>query len=378
MTRRITAPPAGAARSALSAADARAVAPALVTWQRLHGRHDLPWQGSRDPYRVWLSEVMLQQTQVATVCGYYARFLARFPDVAALAAAPLDEVLGLWAGLGYYSRARNLHRCAHLVMTQHGGAFPRSAAVLAELPGIGASTAAAIAAFCFDERISILDGSVKRVLARLLGFGEDLASARNVRSLNEWAQALLPIDTADMPAYTQGLMDLGATVCLPREARCEVCPWQRLCVAHAEGRPCAYPQRSRKASRQATENWCLWLADASGAVWLQQRPTPGIWAGLWAWPMYDHDAACRAAAATVIRLARGAADAIGVEALEGFKHVLTHRDWTMHPRRLVVSSADVLPADVLAESLGPGRWWPRAALAGLGLPAPLRQRLPIA
>jgi A/G-specific adenine glycosylase len=349
-----------------------------VAWQRVHGRHDLPWQGSRDPYRVWLSEIMLQQTQVTTVCGYYARFLARFPDVAALAAAPLDEVLGLWSGLGYYSRARNLHRCAQLVMTQHGGVFPRSAALLAELPGIGASTAAAIAAFCFGERISILDGNVRRVLARLLGFGEDLASARHVRSLNERAQTLLPADAADMPAYTQGLMDLGATVCLPRQANCDACPWQRLCVARAEGRPSAYPVRSRKVSRQATESWCLWLADARGAVWLQQRPTPGIWAGLWAWPMFDDEAACRRVAAEVIRLARGGADAQGVEALEGFKHVLTHRDWTMHPRRLVLACADALPAEVLAECLGPGRWWPQSALADLGLPAPLRQRLPIA
>jgi len=349
-----------------------------VAWQRVQGRHDLPWQGSRDPYRVWLSEIMLQQTQVTTVCGYYARFLSRFPDVAALAAAPLDEVLGLWAGLGYYSRARNLHRCAQLVMTQHAGAFPRRAAQLAELPGIGPSTAAAIAAFCFDERISILDGNVQRVLARLLGFGEDLASARHVRSLNALAQTLLPTDPTDMPAYTQGLMDLGATVCQPRQAACDACPWQRLCVASAEGRPTAYPQRSRKAARQATESWCLWIADARGAVWLQQRPTPGIWAGLWAWPMFDGEAACQVAAADVTQRAGGAADAVGLEALESFKHVLTHRDWTMHPRRLVVARADALPDEALTRLLGPGRWWPQVALAELGLPAPLRQRLPIA
>jgi A/G-specific adenine glycosylase len=149
----------------------------LVAWQAQHGRHDLPWHGSRDPYRVWLSEVMLQQTQVATVLEYYPRFLARFADLRALAAAPLDDVLALWSGLGYYSRARHLHRCAQQVVAEHGGEFPRSAAALAELPGIGRSTAAAIAAFCFGERVAILDGNVKRVLTRVLGFDDDLALA---------------------------------------------------------------------------------------------------------------------------------------------------------------------------------------------------------
>ena len=182
----------------------------VVAWQRQHGRHDLPWQGTRDPYRVWLSEIMLQQTQVRTVRAYYARFLTRFPDVQALAAAPLDDVLALWSGLGYYSRARNLHRCAQAVCAEHGGAFPRTAAQLQSLPGIGASTAAAIAAFCFGERVAIFDGNVRRVLARYLGFDADLSQARHQRALQQQAQALLP-DGAhaarDMPAYTQGLMD---------------------------------------------------------------------------------------------------------------------------------------------------------------------------
>ena len=188
----------------------------VVRWQESHGRNELPWQNTRDPYRVWLSEIMLQQTQVATVLEYYPRFLARFPDVASLAAAHLDEVLGLWSGLGYYSRARNLHRCAVDVVALHGGEFPRSAAALETLPGIGRSTAAAIASFCFGERAAILDGNVKRVLTRVLGFDADLAVAANERNLWTQAEAMLPnrgVQEA-MPRYTQGLMDLGATVCL--------------------------------------------------------------------------------------------------------------------------------------------------------------------
>ena len=163
------------------------IATAVVQWQARHGRNHLPWQQTRDPYRVWLSEIMLQQTQVSTVLGYYDRFLARFPDVAALAAAHPDEVLALWAGLGYYSRARNLHQCAQAVVQQHGGEFPRTAAVLATLPGIGRSTAAAIASFCFGERVAILDANVKRVLTRVLAYGEDLSSTRNEKAL--WALA---------------------------------------------------------------------------------------------------------------------------------------------------------------------------------------------
>ncbi|MFM8768060.1 MAG: A/G-specific adenine glycosylase, partial [Rubrivivax sp.] len=175
----------------------------VVAWQRVHGRHGLPWQGTRDPYRVWLSEVMLQQTQVSTVLGYFDRFLQRFPDVQALAAAPLDQVLSLWSGLGYYSRARNLHRCAQAVMALHGGQFPGSSQALAGLPGIGPSTAAAMAAFCFAERAAILDGNVKRVLTRALGFEGDLAQPAQERRLWDLARQLLP--DAGVEAYTQGL-----------------------------------------------------------------------------------------------------------------------------------------------------------------------------
>ena len=334
----------------------------LVAWQRTHGRHALPWQNTRDPYRVWLSEIMLQQTQVAAVLRYYARFLERFPDVATLAAAPLDDVLALWSGLGYYSRARNLHRCAQTVVNVHGGVFPPSAAVLAELPGIGRSTAAAIAAFCHEERVSILDGNVKRVLTRVLAFDGDLAQQAQERVLWQHATALLPADRTDMPAYTQGLMDLGATVCALRQPDCLLCPLSGLCAARASGRMTDYPVRTRKLKRSRRENWCLWL-QTPDAVWLQQRPDSGIWAGLWSLPMFDDAPALLAVA--------GAA-AHHVVALPGFVHVLTHLDWTLHPHRLELAQPE---ADSVAAALGDGRWWPRDQLDRIGLPAPFSRLL---
>ncbi|MEY4429097.1 MAG: A/G-specific adenine glycosylase, partial [Pseudomonadota bacterium] len=270
-------------------AAARAMGPSLsghlVRWQRQHGRHHLPWQNTRDPYRVWLSEIMLQQTQVSTVLGYYDRFLALWPTVADLAAAHLDEVLAQWAGLGYYSRARNLHRCAQAVVADHGGAFPRQAEVLATLPGIGRSTAAAIAGFCFDERVTILDGNVKRVLTRVLNWEGDLSVSRHERWLWDAASLLVPPEGADMPAYTQGLMDLGATVCTPRKPQCLLCPWQAQCLALKAGRTAELPVKTRKLKRSRREHWCLWIEQGE-RTWVMQRPDTGVWAGLWTFPMW--------------------------------------------------------------------------------------------
>ena len=182
----------------------------LIAWQRRAGRHDLPWQNTRDPYRIWLSEIMLQQTQVATVIPYYLRFLDSFPTVTALAAAPIEAVIEHWAGLGYYARARNLHKCAQQIAAHHGGQFPANAEQLAELPGIGRSTAAAVAAFAFGQRAAILDGNVKRVLCRQFGIEGFPGQAAIHRQLWDLAESLLP--TGDIEPYTQGLMDLGATV----------------------------------------------------------------------------------------------------------------------------------------------------------------------
>lgn len=340
------------------------IAARVIAWQRRHGRHDLPWQGTRDPYRLWLSEVMLQQTQVATVLDYYPRFLARFPDVRTLAAAPLDDVLALWSGLGYYSRARNLHRCAQVVMAEHGGAFPRSAAALAGLPGIGRSTAAAIAAFAFGERAAILDGNVKRVLTRVLGFGEDLALAAHERALWQRAEALLP--ARGIEAYTQGLMDLGATLCSARTPACEQCPLAGPCVARAQGRPAHYPVKSRRLKRGARRNALLWLVDGE-RWWFTQRPAKGVWAGLWTLPLFDSVEALQHATAGWPGRA---------ESLPPFDHALTHFDWHLEPWR------HVLPArlsgarrQAIESALPEGRWFARDEALALGLPAPIRKLL---
>lgn len=338
------------------------IAPALVAWQREHGRHGLPWQQTRDPYRVWLSEVMLQQTQVTTVLAYYKRFLLRFPHVAALAEAPLDDVLALWSGLGYYSRARNLHRCAQAIVAGHGGRFPGTAAALAQLPGIGPSTAAAIAAFCFGERISILDGNVRRVLGRVLAFEGDLARPVEERRLWALAQTLVPERAQDMPAYTQGLMDLGSTLCSVRQPQCLLCPLQAACGARQAGRATDFPVRTRKLVRSAREHWWLWLEREHAGerqVWFTQRPATGVWAGLWTLPLFDTEAA----------LLREAGEWAGqrrprVLAAPTIRHALTHFDWTLHPRHLRADAAEPAP---------PGRWVGLAHSLDLALPAPLRR-----
>jgi A/G-specific adenine glycosylase len=330
----------------------------VIRWQRSHGRHTLPWQNTRDPYRVWLSEIMLQQTQVAAVLGYYERFLARFPDVRSLAAAPLDDVLALWSGLGYYSRARHLHRCAQEVVERFGGDFPRTARELATLPGIGPSTAAAIASFCFGERAAILDGNVKRVLTRVLAYGEDLASSANERQLWDHARALLPARELqeNMPRYTQGLMDLGATVCLPRKPSCLLCPVQPVCAGAAAGCPEDFPVRTRKLKRSSESIWLLHARADDGAVWLQKRPTPGVWAGLYCLPLFGSREALEQAVPVSARLR----DA------EPFVHVLTHKDLHLHP------VAATLPQ---AWSAAEGGWFAAADWPGLGLPAPVRRLL---
>ena len=342
-------------------------------WQPAHGRSGLPWQGTRDPYRVWLSEIMLQQTQVASVLAYYPRFLERFPDVAVLAAASLDDVLGLWSGLGYYSRARNLHRCACEVVSRHGGRFPSSAEVLQTLPGIGRSTAAAIAAFCFNERAAILDGNVKRVLTRLLGFEADLATAAGERALWSEATALLPEAPGAMPVYTQALMDLGATVCTAREPACSLCPVDQLCVAHLQGNPRRYPVRTKKLKRSAQSLWLL-RAHSGDAVWLEKRPTPGVWAGLYCFPVFASRDDLQAALSGSHRqaLAEG----------EAFVHVLTHKDLHLHPvvAQLPPSARRRDPVRVPGPSStelprGEGAWFGPQGWAQLGLPAPIRRLL---
>nr|WP_315478804.1 A/G-specific adenine glycosylase [uncultured Rhodoferax sp.] len=334
----------------------------VVAWQRQHGRNTLPWQNTQDPYRVWLSEIMLQQTQVVTVIGYFAKFLERCPTVADLAAASSDEVMGLWSGLGYYSRARNLHRCAQLVVELHGGQFPRDAATLTTLPGIGRSTAAAIASLCFGERVAILDANVKRVVTRVLGFDADLASSANEKKLWDAATGLLPVAknaATDMPRYTQGMMDLGATVCSPKKPSCLLCPVHSHCVAAKAGDSERYPVRTRKLKRSSQSLWLLWAQRADGAVWLAKRPTPGVWAGLQCFPLFDSEDALRAALPAPL--------ATRVEMLPVFTHVLTHKDLFMHAAQVDIAQAAI--------DLGAGAWFLPAEWAAAGLPAPVRKLL---
>jgi A/G-specific adenine glycosylase len=333
----------------------------LVAWQVRHGRNDLPWQNTRDPYRVWLSEIMLQQTQVSTVRDYFARFLQRFPNVAALAAAPLDEVLGLWSGLGYYARARHMHQCAKQVMALHAGQFPRTALQLQTLPGIGPSTAAAIAALCFGQRVAILDGNVKRVLTRVLGFAADLSQSAHVKQLWALATACLPeTDLAQtMPRYTQGVMDLGALVCLAKNPRCGVCPLAALCVARAQGEPERYPVKTRRLKRSAQSLWLLWAQAQDGSVWLQQRPASGVWAGLFCLPWFD--------SAQDLALAVPKAWRADLQPQPAFKHVLTHKDLHLHPVRLCLPQAALSGPTAVWQT---PQEWPR-----LGLPAPIRALL---
>ena len=341
----------------------------IVRWQRDFGRHDLPWQINRDPYRVWLSEIMLQQTQVATVKAYFSRFIAQFPDVASLAAAHEDAVLGLWSGLGYYTRARNLHRCARLIVSEHGGVFPQDAAVLAQLPGIGQSTAAAIASVCFGQRISILDANVRRVLTRYAAYDADLSQAAGLRGLWEIAERLLPappVSASEMQAYTQGLMDLGAMVCVPRKPLCGQCPVQAQCRAQFKGGPEQFPVKTRKIRRTAESLWLLRVQAANSATWLVRRPEKGIWAGLYCLPVFEDEAALMAA---LPAKHRGQCVPMPV-----FTHVLTHKDLYLHTVQLTLSGQEGPAPDGWTAGLE-GRWCTAEEWLTLGLPAPIRKLL---
>jgi A/G-specific adenine glycosylase len=339
----------------------------LIAWQREHGRHDLPWQNTRDPYRIWLSEIMLQQTQVSTVIPYYARFLERFPDVAALAAAPLDDVMALWAGLGYYSRARNLHRCAQAVVEQHGGAFPATVDALAELPGIGRSTAAAIASFAFAARATILDGNVKRVLARVFGVEGFPGEKRVENAMWALAESLLPDggSAADVGAYTQGLMDLGATVCGRGRPECARCPFAADCVANLTGRQRELPVARPKKTVPTRRTWMLVLFDGD-AVLLEKRPPAGIWGGLWSLP----EAADEAALAERSHAFGGAG---ALERLTPFTHTFTHFKLEIEPRAADVDADGARLAPEAGDS--ETAWVPLGNLDAYGVPAPVRKLL---
>ena len=334
------------------------IAPALLAWHARHGRHDLPWQRDPTPYRVWISEIMLQQTQVATVIGYFDRFMARVPDLLTLAAAPLDEVLHLWSGLGYYSRARNLHRAAQIVVAEHGGDLPADAATLATLPGIGRSTAAAIRALSAGERAAILDGNVRRVLARyFVVTGRTTQRAVQAR-LWELAEASTPAH--DVAVYTQAIMDLGATVCVRRRPLCPACPLQQGCGAHRSGRQHQIPAARPRAARRKRSVVMLFALQENGSVLLERRAERGVWGGLWCPPQFPNVEAARLFAATHLRAAE-----VEPQSRTILRHAFTHFELAISP--------------LLARCTGwsgvmdgpPVLWYNPARPERLGLPAPV-------
>jgi A/G-specific adenine glycosylase len=331
----------------------------LVAWQQRHGRHDLPWQGTRDPYRVWLSEIMLQQTQVATVIPYYRRFLDRFPDLAALAAAPVDAVMAHWSGLGYYARARNLHACAQTIVAAHGGRFPKEPAAIAALPGIGRSTANAIAVFCFGERAPILDGNVKRLLARHAGI-EGWPGSPAVES-QLWRHAATLLPATEVATYIQAQMDLGASICSRSKPVCGECPVAEDCVARRDGRTAQLPTPKPRKALPECETTMLVLLEA-GRVLLLPRPPSGIWGGLLSLPEIADGSSAEDEARRL-----GCAIA-SQRALTPLTHTFTHFRLTIRPLL-----CEVQHQPTAAE---PGaRWLAAADLPQAALPTPIRKLL---
>ena len=333
----------------------------LLGWFSVHGRHTLPWQLSPTPYRVWISEVMLQQTQVATVIPYYQRFMTRFPDIDALAAAPLDEVLHLWTGLGYYARARNLSACAKILVAQHGGVFPNQIHDVVALPGIGRSTAGAILALSRGIRHPILDGNAKRVLARVFGIAGDPGSKTVLAAL--WSQADACTPHQEVAAYTQAIMDLGATLCTRARPACPRCPMNTHCIAALEARQQELPGRKLRRNRPSREATLLIAQSGSAgcaAVLLERRPDSGLWGGLWSPPQFANESDALAWCAREF----GVADA---EALSPIDHAFTHFDLRLKPllvrgeRKLEVLDGD----DRL--------WYELDAPPRVGLPQPIRR-----
>lgn len=340
------------------------IAAPLIHWQRLHGRHHLPWQGARDPYAIWLSEVMLQQTQVATVIPYYLRFMQAFPTVRNLAEAPLDAVLALWSGLGYYSRARNLHAAANRIIQRYHGQFPGTRAEIEQLPGIGRSTAAAVAVFAFGQHEAILDGNVKRILARCFGIEGPPTESRTQRQLWEIAQAELPADYSDgnIETYTQALMDLGAMVCTRGTPRCNVCPLQQQCIARQQNRVDQLPFPKPRKSLPQKETAMLLLLHKHQLL-LQKRPATGIWGSLWCPPTIE------IGTDTV----RYCLEQLGLEVqpavdLPVLDHQFTHFKLRIYPRLL-----HVVPASMIT----PFRsvWVSPDDALEHGIPAPVRKLL---
>jgi A/G-specific adenine glycosylase len=341
------------------------IAPRLLAWHSKSGRHDLPWQKdlhtAGSAYRVWVSEIMLQQTQVTTVIPYFERFMKRFPDVRSLADAPADEVLHLWTGLGYYARARNLHRAAQIVRDQHGGQFPLELEAVMELPGIGRSTAGAILSISAGSRHPILDGNVKRVLSRF--YAVDGAPDESATLEKLWRMAEDNTPAENVGVYTQAIMDLGATLCTRSKPRCVECPIARDCRARIEDRQDTLPAPKRKPAARNRRHAVMLVARRATEVLLVQRPPSGIWGGLWCLPEFEH----RDAAERYVASALDSAQLVRAP-LPDIAHSFTHFDLVITP---VVancrSEAGVRDGGTL--------WYDLKRPARVGLPAPIRTLL---
>jgi A/G-specific adenine glycosylase len=339
------------------------LAPRLLAWFDRSGRHDLPWQHPRTPYRVWLSEIMLQQTQVSVAAGYFERFVAALPDLPALARAPQDDVLALWSGLGYYARARNLHAAAKLCVERHGGDLPRDLEALVALPGIGRSTAGAILSQAWGDAAPILDGNVKRVLCRLFGIDGWPGKPAVEKKLWSIAGSLLP--DARLADWTQAQMDFGATLCTRANPACAICPLQDVCVARLEGRIAELPVPKPGKALPQRETRMLLVEDAAGRVLLQRRPPSGVWASLWSLPQHEDMEEARA---WFERQLEG--DFAAAVALPALDHGFSHYRLRIHPHRVAVNGPRAAIGDTADL-----RWATRADLDAIGLPAPVRKLL---
>jgi len=328
----------------------------VLDWFDRHGRKDLPWQQAVTPYRVWVSEIMLQQTQVATVIPYFERFMQRFPTLADLGQAPLDDVLHLWTGLGYYARGRNLHKAARVALAEYGGELPQSVDALSALPGIGRSTAGAIRSLGHGLPAAILDGNVKRVLARHEALAGDPARADVLKQF--WAVAEAHTPALRTAHYNQAMMDLGATLCTRSKPACGICPLRDSCQGLLSGNPAQYPQKVRKAAVPEKSVRFVIRLNEQGQVWLQQRPASGIWGGLWSFPEQPVDSPVSTAS----------------ESWPAFWHVFSHFRLHIHPVIERVSREDAF-----AVNEANGQWVTLAplpaALPALGLPTPVQQLL---
>ncbi|MGF1877646.1 A/G-specific adenine glycosylase [Photobacterium frigidiphilum] len=336
---------------------------AILAWYDKFGRKTLPWQQNKTPYKVWLSEIMLQQTQVATVIPYFERFMERFPTVQDLAAAEQDEVLHLWTGLGYYARARNLHKAAQIIVSEHNGLFPTDIIQVQALPGIGRSTAGAVLSLSLKQHHAILDGNVKRTLARCYAVEGWPGKKPVENALWEIAEKNTP--DSGVERYNQAMMDMGAMICTRSKPKCELCPIEAMCEAKAQLRQTDFPGKKPKKVMPEKQTWFAILQHGD-EVWLEQRPPVGIWGGLWCFPQHDTDDL-----STLITQRIGSENHINeTEQLHAFRHTFSHYHLDIVPIRMLLSS----PMNVIQES-GKGQWYSLTTPPKVGLAAPVQQIL---